>query len=195
MATLKARQYFPKEMGLIKHKGIRKIVAIVLERVPAGFYTKPASSTGKYHPKSSLGHEGLIRHVRLVALYARFICEVKMFSLSEIQEDLLIAAALLHDSVKYGLEDGPHTAKDHAQIAATFLEDSIILYDEHIAHEMESPEQYEYIKKALRGLLLSHHGQWSNPLPEPSIMLERLFHLADYLASRKEFDSDEPATA
>lgn len=42
----------------------RKFVQTMLPAVPPYFYTVPASSTGKYHPRYTLGSGGLLRHTK-----------------------------------------------------------------------------------------------------------------------------------
>ena len=53
---------FNKELGYIKDEKIRNSLILILEELPDYWFSVPASSTGKYHPKYALGEGGLLRH-------------------------------------------------------------------------------------------------------------------------------------
>lgn len=153
---------FEDELRLIKDNGQRARVESILTATPDRHAHEPASSTGKYHPAFANGEGGLVRHTKEVVRLA-----VMLFGVMPKQAydmDDVVAAAILHDMRKYPNEDSAYTAKDHPRLMAAICR----------AAGME----------AVACLVETHMGQWGDPAPHNTI--ELTFHLADYLASRKD---------
>ena len=60
---MKISNYFINEIEYIQNDLLRNIVIDVLDNSPECIVHIPASSSGKYHPKYSLGEGGLMRHI------------------------------------------------------------------------------------------------------------------------------------
>ena len=61
---------FAAELTLITDPGIRAFTEKCIEELPDYFFRVPASSTGKYHPRISLGEGGLLRHTQMAVQIA-----------------------------------------------------------------------------------------------------------------------------
>ena len=134
--------------------------------VPEYFRHIPASSSGKYHPKSSLGESGLVRHTLATVYFVNEIAKLEYLRFTPKERDQLLVAAILHDTFKSGeTGEAGHTVKDHAKIAADKITEPTI-----------------------SALVLKHMGSWG--LNKPGTMQEFILHLADYLASRRPVEVD-----
>lgn len=165
-----------KEIRLISCYTLRSKVVETLNKVPEGFWIKPASSSGKYHPGYSAGEEGLIRHTQAaVHFFNQLVGEFKdgepktsgAYPLTQEEYDAGVAALILHDSVKHGHKDGKWSQKDHP-----------LLVEDYYTTDRDSQDE------AVLGCIRSHMGRWYEPVPKTR--LQQIVHLADYLASRKE---------
>ena len=157
--------------SLIKTEKIKEFVLNFLENeVPEYFKTIPASSSGKYHPASSLGEGGLVRHTISAVKIGHYIIGLKYLDLSQELKDSVIASLVLHDTFKQGRGDGTgFTTNDHEIVAS------------------------EEIRKAgfdvIADLVSTHMGEWGK-FSKIETDLQFLVHLADYLASRKTLTID-----
>ena len=174
---------FEKELKLIKNETLRSFVETCLdEYVPDYFYHIPASSTGKYHPAYSLGEGGLVRHTKAAVKLAYDMLQLEQNKKFSYFSNQVIAALILHDSVKLGI-GGSYTVSDHPILAAEMIERA--------NREKDYPiSQIE--AGVLTSLIKSHMGQWNTDfktkqevLPKPETPLQQFVHLCDYLASRK----------
>lgn len=169
---------FETELNSIGNVSIRDIVRDLLGKAPRYFWTVPASSSGKYHPQYALGDGGLVRHVKAAVKFANNLAVI--YDFLPIENDLAVAALLLHDLLKQGREDeGCHTVFDHPLLAAAFIEE-------------QAPKAFS---RLVAPLVRTHMGQWTTSkyapgivLPKPSTALEKFVHECDYLASRKDFE-------
>ena len=169
---------FEKELALIQNEEIRVNTAKVLEHVHESFFTAAASSTGKYHPNYALGEGGLVRHTKAAVGIFASLMELDMMDVFDGDlKDYMIAALILHDTCKSGIDwDGKYTKHEHPLLAQKLIAETIgdSVYSEIVG-----------------GLVASHMGQWNTNfrsrviLPTPSTDAARLVHLCDYLASRK----------
>jgi hypothetical protein len=153
---------FQKEISLIQSKEKQEFVREALALLPDYFFTIPASSTGKYHPSYALGEGGLVRHTKAAVIIFYDIANLEMFHVTPEERDLGIVALILHDGLKNGIEQNTYTLTKHPVIN----------------------EVCSYIE--------THMGQWNTDyktqeevLEKPSTKMQKLVHLADYLASRK----------
>ena len=170
---------FSLEIGLIQNNAIRELVKEALCIVPEYFFTVPASSTGKYHPQYSLGDGGLVRHTQAATRIAYELFRIDMFKYSQLEQDIMLAALILHDTCKSGLEHSQYTKAEHPLIAAKLIREHDFLFGN---------EYKEDIAKCIE----THMGQWNTDykthqaiLPLPQTKMQKFVHLCDYLASRK----------
>lgn len=123
----KLRRYFQEGKSLflaeaeaIKSTDIRRFTLEALDAVDPRFWTIPSSSSGRYHPPEDQGEGGLVRHVIKAVTVAQQ--ESRRFNLTKEEEDMAVAAALLHDTCKNGIPWGEATDFTHGLVAARWLE-------------------------------------------------------------------------
>ena len=108
---------FEQYLVMIGDSQLQDAIREALQETPRVFWTNPASKTGRYHPKQSLGTGGLIRHT-LRAL--QFFVGVRpteprgTFAISEEDFWCGIAALMLHDCQKQDY-------KTHCEDGAAFV--------------------------------------------------------------------------
>lgn len=158
------------EVAQIEDPAIQDFVKKTLDEVDPIHRVKPASSTGKYHPKFAAGEGGLIRHIKVVV---RNVIEmIRATPAVEGEKDELIAAAILHDMWKYPEgRDNEFTAFDHPALGAKWC--------------------YDHGFETIGRLIGAHQGIWttSRQMPgfeneQPRKFDEWVLHYADYFASR-----------
>lgn len=158
------------EVAQIDDFDIREFVKKTLDTVDPIHSIKPASSTGKYHPKYASGEGGLIRHIKVTV---RNVIElIRATPAVESEKDELIAAAILHDMWKYPEgRDHEFTAFDHPALGGQWCKD----------HGFDT----------IGRLIAAHQGIWttSRQMPgfeneQPRKFDEWLLHWSDLLASR-----------
>lgn len=158
------------EVAQIDDFDIREFVKKTLDTVDPIHRIKPASSTGKYHPKYASGEGGLIRHIKVTV---RNVIElIRATPAVESEKDELIAAAILHDMWKYPEgRDHEFTAFDHPALGGQWCKD----------HGFDT----------IGRLIAAHQGIWttSRQMPgfeneQPRKFDEWLLHYSDLMASR-----------
>lgn len=173
---------FKKELELIEDDEIRGLIETCLRLAPGYFFSIPASSTGKYHPKYALGEGGLVRHTKAAVKIANDLLNLEQYN--HLNKTQIISALILHDIVKKGRIESNHTVFEHPKLAAEFLME--VYLDSEIS-SMKVARNVDEICK----LIKSHMGQWNtnkhsdSSLPKPTGEGEQFVHLCDYLASRK----------
>ena len=188
----KAIIFFSKELNLIPRRDIRKYIECELNKLPDYFWVVPSSSKGKYHPEYTNGVSGLTRHTKALVYTFFEMCRNETFVSKEDLESLGInldtfislgvGAGLLHDGYKYGLVKGEYTTKDHPIIMANKLKEG---YNGQIPLN-----EFNLLYQAIA----SHMGQWNTGdngnelMPKPSNILDKMVHLGDYIASRKNIE-------
>lgn len=132
------------------------------ECVPLEVFIQPASMSGKYHPKYSLGVGGLLRHIKASMVLAKGLLPLYHFTASD--ADYMLAALALHDIAK--------PDKLHPLMVEPLLDPL-------------KEEYYGEIERIIP-LIESHMGQWDQfgKLPQPKSSMQSFVHLCDYLASR-----------
>lgn len=178
---------FEEEFLLMKNNDIKNFLFELLRMAPGYFYSAPSSSTGKHHPPYEFTKGGIILHTKAVVYFLIQMLELEEYEeFNDRQRDLLIAAAILHDVKKHGLN--PHseyTNFEHPRLAEQF----ILTYKN---CGVISEEEIVFIADAVK----THMGQWNTngknskyqPLEKPKTKAQKLIHLCDYLASREEVD-------
>ena len=173
----------------IENDDIKEFAETVIECVPNYWFVVPASSSGKYHSKMCLGEGGLVRHTLALVRILNHIFDVKCMAekWTSRERDLMRVAGMFHDAFKSGsqsdFEKNKYTKHEHPIIAANMIRrysDTNII----------PKEEVDIIAKTIE----THMGQWvSSPysdivLGEPKNKYQKLLHLADYLASRKDIE-------
>lgn len=169
-----------------KHK---QFAIKMIEQLPDYFFEVPASSTGKYHPRVSLGSGGLVRHTKFAVKIARDLLnlEYNQTAFSPTERDAIICGLILHDGFKHGLadKDNGFTSADHPIVVSNFINGQTV------------EEDLQEFQKLLVRVTASHMGQWNTDfkskkeiLPKPSDNVEMFVHMCDYIASRRYLDID-----
>lgn len=173
---------FEDELLSIENEEIRNQTIEVLSSVHDKFFTAPASTSGKYHPKYALGDGGLVRHTKAAVKIANSLFETDVFYFTSDMRDFIRAALLLHDTCKCGIEwQSEHTVHEHSILVQQVIECTLGVC------------RYSNI---VGNLIKPHMGKWNTSkrsdvvLPVPSSAAEEFIHMCDYLASRSFIDID-----
>jgi len=170
-------EVFKTEISSIQNVDIRNYVVAIFEGLaPDYFWTASASSSGKYHPKISLGNGGLVRHTKLAVWWGKQLYQAMHDH--GFGTDELTAALLLHDLTKQSGGCGGHGV----QLAAALRRREYYIEGGPIGS----------IGLIIMGVE-SHMGIWTKPegkapnWKRPGTLRNfcALVHLADYCASRK----------
>ena len=174
---------FERELALIKNEELRCAVHDYMndpDYVHDYFWTDGASASGKFHPKFSHGIGGLVRHTKAVVMFAEELLRMSSYAyMREEYKDYVIAACIIHDTVKYGFDDEIDKSEyaNHAANAATSFAEFCFHNTTHEPHYL--------LLQAVR----SHMGQWSTEKDDrPFTSVDRCVHMADYMASRNFID-------
>ncbi len=153
----------------------------MIEKIPSHFFTKPSSSTGKYHPGDEQGEGGLALH----SLRAKKAAEVLLkASVPPMLEDAVRMAALLHDVGRYGFADvaSVYSLKNHAELGCDWVLAKRKVYVEANTLDPKTFDVFNGITSIAAQAILSHMGQWGKVLPESRE--DWLVHYADMIASQ-----------
>lgn len=178
---------FDSLLDTFENEDIKNFAKECIETIPAYFWDVGASSTGKYHPQYALGDLGLARHTCALVRFLNHILNIDCYKndFTSRERDLLRVAGIMHDSRKSG-DDG-----DYAKNKFTRFEHPILAANEIRTIIGFIPEdEVEFVANVIE----SHMGQWNTDrrsktvLPLPENKYQKLLHLADYLASRKDIE-------
>lgn len=175
-------EIFANELGLIFNTSIREFTKLCVISAPDYFFTDcPASTSGKYHPIDELGADGTVLHTKKVFTVAYQLCRGLQ---CENHRDEILAACIIHDLRKQGLNKTGHTVKNHPSLAADMVEEV------QLATQMLSEDSYRIIRSAVG----YHYGPWSSgdwKKPLDRFTPEELcVYLSDYMASKREIHVD-----
>lgn len=175
-------RFFEREIQMISSIDLQDFVRFFFdEKVGAWFWKSGASSSGKYHPQFTHGEGGLVRHTRAVAMVCEELLRLSTYAyMKDEYKDYAIVACLLHDTRKYGKgdEEDKNCYKEHGRLAANAVAAAWLEF-------FDQGEAPELLLMAIR----SHMGQWTeNKDDRPFTNIDRLVHLADYIASRPFWD-------
>ena len=178
---MKSVKFFERELNLINDSTLRTLVADYLEHAtPNYFWVDGASSSGKYHPQFAQGVGGLVRHTKAVVMFAEELLRMSSYAyMEETYKDFVIAACILHDTIKYGTEEEINKGeyRNHARNAAAAFEKFCV--------EGYGITPHYLLLNAIR----SHMGQWSTEKEDkPFTSVDCCVHMADYMASRSFID-------
>lgn len=184
--AMKNSEFFEREIQLIESEDLRDFVRYCFDvQVGEWFWEVGASSSGKYHPSFSQGEGGLVRHTRAVAMVCEELLRLNTYAyMSAEYKDFARVACLLHDICKYGDRDkmDKNCYKEHGAIAASRVADA---WDEFF----NDGEDFTHCPELLLMAIRSHMGQWTeNRDHRPFTNIDRVVHMADYIASRPFFD-------
>lgn len=155
----------------IKTKDVRDFtLEFLCTEVPDYFARIPASASGKYHPEYAAGYAGLVRHTIAVTTFAHCIIQLDYLRLSRMDKDCILAACILHDTFKQGVNESGTTIRRHPEVAAKAI------------MEFGKKKGQEQLGTVIAGLVVSHMGVYGDH--KPGNRGQFLVHLADYLASR-----------
>ena len=176
---MKKSEHFTRELNLIVDEELRMVTKAYLDEcVPTYFWEDGASSSGKYHPQFSQGQGGLVRHTKAVVMFAEELLKMSTYAyMKEAYKDYAIAACIVHDTAKYGMtEFSKAEYKNHARNAA-------------LAFNNFAKECDYQVSEILLNAIVAHMGQWSTEKEDrPFTNVDRLVHMADYIASRSFID-------
>lgn len=174
-------------LDTFENEDIKNFAQECIETIPNYFWNVGASSTRKYHPQYALGDLGLARHTCALVRFLNHILNIDCFKneYTSRERDLLRVAGIMHDSRKSGDDEAYSNNKftkfDHPILAANEIRTMIGFIPE---------KEVEFVAHAIE----SHMGAWNTDkrskviLPTPETEAQKLLHLADYLASRKDID-------
>ena len=179
--------FFKRELTWIKNKDIEELFIACRDSAPDYFYCIPASTSGKYHAEYELNLGGLYRHSLGVARFMHHFLSIEQYAkeFTEREQDLLILGCCYHDVLKCGTNGSLYTVQDHPLQGAAYVREQNA--------KLKCPLQSEEIDFVCAAMS-SHMGQWCTNkkgeqiLPTPSTEAEKLLHLADFLASRKDLE-------
>ena len=171
-------KYFNKEINYVKDESKRRDLEYLINLLPDYFFTIPASSTGKYHPKFASTVSGLVKHTKVAVRIAVDLFETVNY-LTDNDKDLIVMALILHDGLKKGIEEEEYVRFDHPLLVSKMI--------------MENAKKLKMDIDDVRkmcSLIESHMGKWNTnkyskvELPVPTTEIQRFVHRCDYLASR-----------
>lgn len=181
---------FEEVIRSIENDDIREFAETIKECIPNYFYEVPASSSMKYHPFYACTVPlGLYKHTLAVVKFINYFFEIE--SLAEKwtsrERDLMRVAGMMHDTFKSGTTEdylrNKYTKHEHPIIASNVImkyKGCGIIPDEEI--------------KIIAETIEAHMGAFNTSsrsdivLPKPKNKYQKLVHLADYLASRKDIE-------
>ena len=94
-------KYFEQEIEYIKDESNKEDIKYLINLLPDYFFTIPASSTGKYHPKFASTNHGLVKHTKVAVRIAYDLFET-VNNFTDNDKDLIIMALIMHDGLKKG---------------------------------------------------------------------------------------------
>jgi len=176
---------FNFELQFIKEPTVRKLTEDILKyRVPDYIMNLPASSSLKYHPLDKNGNpETVVNHCKAVTRMLLILINHPMISrrFTDHEKDVLIACAILHDCVKYGI---PPDVKEYT------VHTHPVLFSLLYPYNIKDCQEY-IIFSQMADTISAHHGPWRSSekdnylLPEVNNDMKYYLHMADFLASRR----------
>ncbi len=181
---MERKDIFKDELDSIKNKNLKEDAIHLIDLLPEYFFHEPASSTGKYHPRYSLGEGGLLRHTKAAICFAHEILQDPSFGtlFTDDEKDILLIALMMHDGFKKGKIEEKYTRFDHPLIVSSVLK-------EHRTELTMNDTLFEILTSSIE----THMGPWitdyfgNEVLEKPHSKYQLFVHLCDYLASRKCF--------
>jgi len=173
-----------EDLELIGDEYLRMITEAFLEfYVPVGIWKKRSSLN--HHCKDERGDWGNLRHTKRVVKIAYLLAIADELPVEE--RDLLIAACIVHDVGKYGVDGKAEAIQDnHPELVR-------LMFDKTIDNNSDDEELLKYQELQEKPMVAkicdivdSHMGQWGNI--KPVTKLQKMCHYADYIASREDIN-------
>lgn len=167
---------FKEETHRITDDSFRRFILGCIEDFNTYFWTAPASGSGMYHTDDEHYEGGLVLHTRRVIQICVDLS--KLNNLLPLETDILICAAILHDSLSKGIKDTDRHSTDPFHPIYVPFEFSYVKYGAKFIEE----RFYDEIMLCV----VSHSGRYSvTKALNVDKKLPRLLQTADFLASRK----------
>jgi HD superfamily phosphohydrolase YqeK len=172
-------EFFKDELALIGKLVVREFVEECLKTVPDYVFEDcPAATSGKFHPIEELGPDGTLIHTKKVFAVAY---DLSIGLGCENHRDEILAAAILHDLAKQGVESAGHTTKDHPQVMASVAAD---VYRQKFKGKL-SRESANIICSAI----FHHYGPWTDKSVRKSLSQytpeELAVYISDFICSKR----------
>jgi hypothetical protein len=174
---------FENELEFITDDTIRKFAEWSLSIAPSKYYSVSASNSGDYHPFSSNGKGGLVRHIRLCMLIARELFKDSLYdNFSMYEKDIIYTSLLLHDIGK--VTPPPFT----------YFPKHPIYSVNHIERYKEQPLWVQDFLRSedwvlIKSCILTHMGEHGDiSCGKPKTRIQMFVHLVDYLSSLRVYD-------
>ena len=184
-------EMFLDELEYIKDEKLQDSLLKIIESPPEYWFHVAASSTGKYHPKYSLGEGGLLRHSKAAMRIGYELLGNPSIGekYTEREKDLMLMALLVHDGLKLGEKEERYTRFDHPILMANF-----------IINNQKKYNLEEEDAKFIADVIKTHMGPWTKDysgnevLERPKTKYQNFVHMCDFLAAKKflqvSFDED-----
>ena len=175
-------EIFLDELEYIKDEKLQDSLLKIIESLPEYWFHVAASSTGKYHPKYSLGEGGLLRHSKSAMRIGYELLSDPCIGekYTDREKDLMLIALLVHDGLKLGEKEERYTRFDHPILMANYIIKNQLQYN------LEEDDAI-----FIADVIKTHMGPWTNDyngneiLERPKTKYQNFVHMCDYLASRK----------
>ena len=171
-------KYFETEINYIKDDDKKEDIKYLINLLPDYFFSIPAASTGKYHPKFASTKKGLVKHTKAAVRIAYDLFET-VNNFTDEDKDLIIMALIMHDGLKKGMKEEQYTRFDHPLLVSKLI----------LEHASELKMEINNVRR-ICSMIESHMGKWNTSkyskveLPIPRDEYQRFVHRCDYIASR-----------
>ena len=184
-------EIFLDELEYIKDEKLQDSLLKIIESLPEYWFHVAASSTGKYHPKYSLGEGGLIRHSKSAMRIGYELLSDQCIGekYTDREKDLMLIALLVHDGLKLGEKEERYTRFDHPILMANYIIKNQLQYN------LEEDDAI-----FIADVIKTHMGPWTKDyngneiLERPKTKYQNFVHMCDFLAAKKflqvSFDED-----
>lgn len=173
-----------EEINLIDNDGIRSFVRSILLKADS-FWIIPSSHDGISHPSDEFTEGGNVLHTQRVTRVASVLCS--SYSLSREEQDVILAACLIHDVTKGIKHDGNDFYSFdimHPYTVGSFVIEAQ-RHDKEFGSDACSSSLFidEDNLQTIMRLVRCHLGPWS-PVPEtyPITYMDYIVHTADAIA-------------
>ena len=184
-------EMFLDELEYIKDEKLQDSLLKIIESLPEYWFHVAASSTGKYHPKYSLGEGGLLRHSKSAMRIGYELLSDPCIGekYTDREKDLMLIALLVHDGLKLGEKEERYTRFDHPILMANYIIKNQLQYN------LEEDDAI-----FIADVIKTHMGPWTKDyngneiLERPKTKYQNFVHMCDFLAAKKflqvSFDED-----
>ena len=188
-------EMFLDELSYISNEDYSESLLKIINKLPDYWFHEEASSTGKYHPRYTLGDGGLLRHSKACMRIGYELLNNPVIGdkYTSREKDLILMALLVHDGLKMGITKERYTRFDHPILMGKFIIDN-----------REEFNLSEEDATFLNDVIKTHMGNWTTDyngkevLEKPHTKYQNFVHMCDFLASRKciivPFDEDNKIT-